>query len=93
MIVISDKCEMRLWSRNKTSQGLLVGLVPTMGFLHKGHVSLISLARQNTDVLVVSIYVNPTQFSANEDFHLYPSSLEQDKKCALCPSDVPASVL
>jgi pantoate--beta-alanine ligase len=66
------------------SRGLLVGFVPTMGFLHDGHMSLISLARQNADVVVVSIYVNPTQFSANEDFHLYPSSLEQDKKYALC---------
>lgn len=57
-----------------------VGFVPTMGNLHAGHIELVKVAKQKTDFVVVSIYVNPTQFGADEDFEKYPQTLEEDAR-------------
>ena len=64
--------------RGYKKEGKRVSFVPTMGALHDGHLSLIRLAKKHSDVVVVSIYVNPKQFAPDEDFASYPSTLEQD---------------
>lgn len=82
MKVISKPEEMQRLSLKLRSEGKTIGFVPTMGYFHEGHLSLMRKARQECDVVVVSIYVNPLQFGPREDFNRYPRDIERDLKMA-----------
>ena len=61
-------------------KNITIGFVPTMGFLHEGHISLIKRARKENDLVVVSVFINPTQFAEGEDLETYPKDIEKDYK-------------
>lgn len=79
IIKISD---MQRLSRKLSKEGKTIAFVPTMGYLHEGHISLIKKASELADIVIISIFVNPTQFGPNEDFQTYPRDYERDSKIA-----------
>src|SRR5512134_3514420 len=82
MRIIESIAEMQAFSREARKEGNTIALVPTMGFLHQGHASLMVEGRRRADILVASIFVNPTQFGPTEDFDAYPRDLERDRNVA-----------
>lgn len=82
MQIISNIAELKETVKQYKQQGKSIGLVPTMGFLHEGHLSLIEKARKQNDLVVISIFVNPLQFGPNEDFDRYPRDFERDEALA-----------
>jgi pantoate--beta-alanine ligase len=79
VIELTTVREMRAWSRAHRAEGRRVGFVPTMGFLHEGHFRLVDRARAAADAVVLSVFVNPTQFGPAEDFTRYPRDLPRDR--------------
>ncbi len=84
MKVVHTIQEVRDFVKSQRAEGKSIGFVPTMGYLHEGHLSLMKRAKEDNDVVVVSIFVNPMQFGPNEDLDSYPRDLEHDAK--LCES-------
>ena len=82
MEIITDIEKWREYARSERSEGKSIGLVPTMGALHAGHVSLIEAAREHCDVVIVTIFVNPRQFTTSKDLKAYPRTPERDRELA-----------
>lgn len=82
MDILTTVDAVRSWTREARSRGQRIGFVPTMGYLHDGHLALIRAAAARSDAVVLSIYVNPLQFGPQEDYHRYPRDLARDLELA-----------
>ena len=82
MSLIKTVNELEAWLKNAGRRNKTLGFVPTMGYLHEGHCSLIKAAKAQNDLVVVSVFVNPTQFAPSEDFESYPRDIDRDYKLA-----------
>ncbi|MBA3318628.1 MAG: pantoate--beta-alanine ligase [Gemmatimonadales bacterium] len=82
MIELSTIPDLKGWVRSRRREGHRIGLVPTMGYLHEGHLALVDEARRRADVVLLSIFVNPIQFGPSEDLARYPRDLPRDRHLA-----------
>ncbi len=82
MKTISKISEMQKLADSIRSEGKTIAVVPTMGYLHQGHLSLIKTAKKLSDIVITTLFVNPTQFAPNEDFEAYPRDLDKDSELA-----------
>ncbi len=82
-MIVQEIKELRHLIKDKRSQGFTIGFVATMGYLHEGHLSLIKTAKDNNQFVVVSVFVNPTQFAPGEDYEKYPRNIQKDHLLAM----------
>src|ERR1700747_449512 len=82
MHLLADPTQMRAWSRAERGRGRRIGFVPTMGFLHEGHLRLVDRAREVADRVLMRLFVTPLQFGPRDDFVSYPRRLARDRQLA-----------
>jgi pantoate--beta-alanine ligase len=82
MLELTTIPDLRSWTRLQRAEGKRIGLVPTMGYLHEGHLALVDEARRRADSVLMTLFVNPLQFGAREDLARYPRDLPRDRKLA-----------
>lgn len=82
MKIINTIGQLRIWHAMEREKGRKIGFVPTMGYLHEGHLSLVTAAKHENDAVIMSIFVNPLQFGPNEDYKTYPRNIDRDTHLA-----------